>query len=1266
MEYEDDSGDESDDDSIPLTTCLPCRTYLYITLDDGTKLRVKVYIDPGSAGSFIRENIAKQLIQRDVIPSESTFSGAVKGDGFDRMRVEVRAEGSRKTKWVPTHVMPVDKWEFGDSDFLLGIPALRKLKLDMDLSEKDCFHLQWKALNVHHVVSVKGQLLDTFTIAAVAPEPLLKDLSRNYMEGKMISPSREDWEAVIKREHVDGKLREDLLDLLDEFRDQFWLQGYLPPIKNVEYSIQYNGESFWEKMLPLTPSERKYIIPIFEDQVKHNMLGEITDPNEIRELQFVSNMFLKEESDKQRPCINYSRLNANTVKTNLPIPDKETLIAQFAGADFYMALDAKAAYNQVPVAKESQKYLVFVVPGVDGNPRYFYPKRSNFGTSNMPGEFQRLSGSMFNDKDSSVYIDDVTIKGYEGKEQEALQKLRKVLQTAKDNRVTFAFKKAQFFKPEIKMLGEIINKHGRRPNTDRIKDLKEFPVPNTRRKLRSFLGLYNFLAPLRRHSTMPELIELQKLTKTTQKFKKQAVVAPFEALKERLCKWLLLHPFDPNSPTIVMTDSSDHGMGVVVMQVTKYGLRAVAVCSKKWPDRKKPIKAYVKEGMAIVNGMKRFEYMLRHSEVTVITDSENCVDLLTNKDWNKIPALWLRWRRYLTQTFRIDLLHVPGKLNVAADVLSRQTITINSVWHDTETFFSPVLRDIYKEQQADEEIQTIIKELKARKSSDLPKKLPDRYYFMEHGLLKQKHKNFGTQVVIPKALVPTMLYLEHDTPMKGHPGESAMRIAMKQHYWWTGMDEDIAKYVSSCSKCQLAKAKITKKGLLQSIRRASNLFQIFSMDLIDMNTISGSYRYILVVMDYFSDFSVFVNLRSKKAVSVVDALYRIFSIFGPPETLLSDRGREFLNTLVERMTETMGIQHVVTYAYYAQGNAKNERLHAVIENSLRILAEQKPSSWHMFTETLMYMTNVRPNLHTGISPYEIVFGMRPRPLLNTTPFLEYNHEDMIMLKKLLRDVVREYTKVEIQERAKIPPPSLDVGSKVKMVRKFPLGPKYLFPGKGPFTVLERLGTTGYRIRHDVTGKEMEAPRNHLFPFIEREDGESSASTDHAEAREERKQADTEEEEALEEAAKKLEEVLPTDAPSTPTKKRKRTALAKLANFNQPTTQQTQEEELEIGYMVLIQEENSLRMAEIREIYEDTLEVHWYGSSTPTNWSRERWKFYPGWETQEGDISYVQSQSHGKPATCIVPKNQVFYCFKKLNLNSTLPLDIVRNISSFSL
>ena len=48
----------------------------------------------------------------------------------------------------------------------------------------------------------------------------------------------------------------------------------------------------------------------------------------------MSNMFFKYELDKKRPCINYVKLNRGTVKSNIPIPNKEHLIAMLAGGEF--------------------------------------------------------------------------------------------------------------------------------------------------------------------------------------------------------------------------------------------------------------------------------------------------------------------------------------------------------------------------------------------------------------------------------------------------------------------------------------------------------------------------------------------------------------------------------------------------------------------------------------------------------------------------------------------------------------------------------------------------------------------------------------------------------------------------------------------------------------------------------------------------------------------------------------------------------------------
>lgn len=206
--------------------------------------------------------------------------------------------------------------------------------------------------------------------------------------------------------------------------------------------------------------------------------------------------------------------------------------------------------------------------------------------------------------------------------------------------------------------------------------LKDFPIRKRRRDLRGCLGLYNFLAPLKRHSTTKPNLELQHLTSEGVKFDRRLIPVPFEEVKKTLCKWLLLFPFNPDKVTYVMTDSSDFGQGGVLLQEYDGRLRAFAVHSRRWPDWKKPIPPHIKEGMALVNTLKRFGYMLRQTKLLVLTDSQNTRDLLTTAKVSPTPARWIRWRAYIQATFRAQILHISQRLNLAADVFSRQVVII--------------------------------------------------------------------------------------------------------------------------------------------------------------------------------------------------------------------------------------------------------------------------------------------------------------------------------------------------------------------------------------------------------------------------------------------------------------------------------------------------------------------------------------------------------------------------------------------------------------
>ena len=102
--------------------------------------------------------------------------------------------------------------------------------------------------------------------------------------------------------------------------------------------------------------------------------------------------------------------------------------------------------------------------------------------------------------------------------------------------------------------------------------------------------------------------------------------------------------------------------------------------------------------------------------------------------------------------------------------------------------------------------------------------------------------------------------------------------------------------------------------------------------------------------------------------------------------------------------------------------------------SLGILADEHPTAWHKYTKGIQYMINSRPNIETGISPYEIMFGRKPCTLHNITPHLEYNHEQMLKVRDVIEETVREHHRKNLQRLARPPPEPLLVGQLVKVVK----------------------------------------------------------------------------------------------------------------------------------------------------------------------------------------------------------------------------------------
>jgi hypothetical protein len=94
---------------------------------------------------------------------------------------------------------------------------------------------------------------------------------------------------------------------------------------------------------------------------------------------------------------------------------------------------------------------------------------------------------------------------------------------------------------------------------------------------------------------------------------------------------------------------------------------------------------------------------------------------------------------------------------------------------------------------------------------------------------------FKDRIVVPKDVEVRQQILDeaHLSRYSIHPGSTKMYQDLKQHYWWTKMKIEIARYVAKCDTCRRVKAIHMKAtGPLQSLPIPTWKWEDISMDFI--------------------------------------------------------------------------------------------------------------------------------------------------------------------------------------------------------------------------------------------------------------------------------------------------------------------------------------------------------------------------------------------------------------------------------------------------
>lgn len=180
----------------------------------------------------------------------------------------------------------------------------------------------------------------------------------------------------------------------------------------VKHHIKLSDQTpFKHRARPIHPND-------VEAVRKH--LQELLDAGVIRESEspFSSLIVLVRKKNGQvRLCIDYRKLNLQTVKDAYALPRMDNTFAALSGSRWFSVLDLKSGYYQIDVDEADKPKTAFVCPL-----GFWEFNRMPQGVTNAPSTFQRLMEKCMGDmnlKEVVVFLDDLIVFSRTIEEHEA-------------------------------------------------------------------------------------------------------------------------------------------------------------------------------------------------------------------------------------------------------------------------------------------------------------------------------------------------------------------------------------------------------------------------------------------------------------------------------------------------------------------------------------------------------------------------------------------------------------------------------------------------------------------------------------------------------------------------------------------------------------------------------------------------------------------------------------------------------------------------------
>lgn len=208
----------------------------------------------------------------------------------------------------------------------------------------------------------------------------------------------------------------------------------------------------------------------------------------------------------------------------------------------------------------------------------------------------------------------------------------------------------------------------------------------------------------------------------------------------------------------------------------------------------------------------------------------------------------------------------------------------------------------------------------------------------------------------------------------GHPGVVRMTHWVRSKNLPYSTD-DIKKMTSACRICAEIKPRFAK--MQGNLIKATAPFERLNVDFKGPLPTNTQNRYILTIIDEYSRFPFAYPCKDLSAGTVIKCFNDLFTTYGAPQYIHSDRGTAFMSNELRHFLTSHGVACSRTTPYNPQGNGQVERLNGTLWKTIRLCLrtrELDTTNWERVLLPALHSIRSLLCTSTNATPHERFFN----------------------------------------------------------------------------------------------------------------------------------------------------------------------------------------------------------------------------------------------------------------------------------------------------